>query len=119
MDSGKGLAADIVLHIVFWARLCTFCIVLGLVTEAISSQVHAVSARCRQQQQRRQRRQGSMRSLGASLLSPPVQVRRGNHRVVERRHTVMLNWNKQTLPVLQQVRECACSLCACACALLC
>lgn len=34
-----------------------------------------------------------------------LQVRRGNHPVHEQRHTVIFNWNKQLLPVLQQVRE--------------
>lgn len=32
-----------------------------------------------------------------------VQVRRGNYRVQEHHHTVVMNWNKQLLPVLQQV----------------
>lgn len=34
----------------------------------------------------------------------PLQVRHGNHSVHERNHTVVMNWNKQLLPVLQQVR---------------
>jgi hypothetical protein len=33
-----------------------------------------------------------------------LQVRCGNYPVVERNHTVLLNWNHQTLPVLKQVR---------------
>lgn len=32
-----------------------------------------------------------------------VQVRRGNHTVHERHHTVVMGWNKQLMPVLQQV----------------
>jgi hypothetical protein len=35
-----------------------------------------------------------------------LQVRCGNYPVVERNHTVLLNWNHQTLPVLKQVRSC-------------
>lgn len=34
-----------------------------------------------------------------------LQVRCGNYPVVERNHTVLLNWNHQTLPVLKQVRS--------------
>ena len=34
-----------------------------------------------------------------------MQVRHGNHPVHERKHTVVMNWNKQLLPVLQQVRQ--------------
>eukprot|EP00878_Enallax_costatus_P027636 GHUV01029773.1.p1 GENE.GHUV01029773.1~~GHUV01029773.1.p1 ORF type:complete len:281 (+),score=62.85 GHUV01029773.1:313-1155(+) len=32
-------------------------------------------------------------------------VRRGNHPVIEQNHTVVLNWNQQTLPVLQQIAK--------------
>jgi len=34
-----------------------------------------------------------------------VQVRRGNYRVQEHHHTVIMYWNKQLLPVLQQVGD--------------
>jgi hypothetical protein len=37
------------------------------------------------------------------LSSPLAQVRRGSHPVLESRHTVLLNWNQQALPVLKQV----------------
>lgn len=33
-----------------------------------------------------------------------LQVRKGNFPVIENHHTVLLNWNQQTLPVLKQVR---------------
>lgn len=36
------------------------------------------------------------------------QVRHGNHPVHERGHTVVMNWNRQTLSVLQQVSHAWC-----------
>lgn len=48
-----------------------------------------------------------MLTAAAHALAVPVrlQVRRGNHPVHETRHTVVMNWNKQLVPVLQQVRR--------------
>ncbi|WIA39518.1 hypothetical protein OEZ86_005609 [Tetradesmus obliquus] len=71
VESERGLAADVVLHLVYLAGLFTFAVVLGIVTDDISTQVDKV--RC------------------------------GNYPVVERSHTVLLNWNHQTLPVLKQM----------------
>jgi hypothetical protein len=46
------------------------------------------------------------------VLCALLQVRCGNYPVVEKNHTVLLNWNHQTLPVLKQVRVMTTLLCA-------
>ncbi|KAF6253223.1 hypothetical protein COO60DRAFT_1548067 [Scenedesmus sp. NREL 46B-D3] len=71
VDSERSFGADVVLHLVYLAGLFTFAVVLGIVTDDISTKVDKV--RC------------------------------GNYPVVERNHTVLLNWNHQTLPVLKQM----------------
>lgn len=67
----KNWRATVVTHTIFLAGTFTFAVLLGILTDDISSAV--------------------------------LRVRTGNYPLVEDRHTVVLGWNKQLMPVLRQI----------------